>query len=169
MQMLNTFIDSSVENQESNLGNRNVNQSKLENGRLLDKIDSFNLSDLILLRDLVNERIANQVTLCGNRVLPFLRKVIKDDAAILGKDAEMAYILAEIIDQVLPMLTPREEKVIKMRFGLGNSGSKNTLEKVGQHFSLTGERVRQIEEVAMKKLRHPSRLRRMKAFLEGKQ
>jgi len=77
--------------------------------------------------------------------------------------------LREITDEVLATLTPREEKVIKMRFGLGNTGSEHTLEEVGQHFAVTRERIRQIEAKALRKLRHPSRSRRLKAFLEGKQ
>ncbi len=76
--------------------------------------------------------------------------------------------LREITDEVLATLTPREEKVIKMRFGLGNTGSEHTLEEVGQHFAVTRERIRQIEAKALRKLRHPSRSRRLKAFLEGK-
>src|SRR5256714_14114236 len=75
--------------------------------------------------------------------------------------------LREITDEVLATLTPREEKVIKMRFGLGNTGSEHTLEEVGQHFAVTRERIRQIEAKALRKLRHPSRSRRLKAFLEG--
>ena len=64
-------------------------------------------------------------------------------------------------------LTPREEKVIKMRFGLGPNGSEHTLEEVGQHFAVTRERIRQIEAKALRKLRHPSRSRKLKAFLES--
>jgi len=56
-----------------------------------------------------------------------------------------------------------------MRFGLVNTGSEHTLEEVGQHFAVTRERIRQIEAKALRKLRHPSRSRRLKAFLEGKQ
>jgi RNA polymerase primary sigma factor len=77
--------------------------------------------------------------------------------------------LREITDEVLATLTPREEKVIKMRFGLGNTGSEHTLEEVGQHFAVTRERIRQIEAKALRKLRHPSRSRKLKAFLEGTQ
>ena len=64
-------------------------------------------------------------------------------------------------------LTPREEKVIKMRFGVGD-GSEHTLEEVGQNFAVTRERIRQIEAKALRKLRHPSRSRKLKAFLEGR-
>jgi RNA polymerase primary sigma factor len=68
--------------------------------------------------------------------------------------------------QVLRTLTPREEKVIKMRFGL-EDGSEHTLEEVGQSFAVTRERIRQIEAKALRKLRHPSRSRKLKAFMEG--
>jgi RNA polymerase primary sigma factor len=66
---------------------------------------------------------------------------------------------------VLKSLTPREEKVIKMRFGL-EDGSEHTLEEVGQSFAVTRERIRQIEAKALRKLRHPSRSRRLKAFVD---
>lgn len=75
--------------------------------------------------------------------------------------------LREITEEVLKTLTPREEKVIKMRFGLGPQGSEHTLEEVGQHFAVTRERIRQIEAKALRKLRHPSRSRKLKAFLES--
>jgi RNA polymerase primary sigma factor len=68
--------------------------------------------------------------------------------------------------QVLRSLTPREEKVIKMRFGL-EDGSEHTLEEVGQSFAVTRERIRQIEAKALRKLRHPSRSRKLKAFMDG--
>jgi DNA-directed RNA polymerase sigma subunit (sigma70/sigma32) len=63
-------------------------------------------------------------------------------------------------------LTPREERVIQMRFGIGD-GSEHTLEEVGQGFQVTRERIRQIEAKALRRLRHPSRFRKLKAFLEG--
>jgi len=68
--------------------------------------------------------------------------------------------------QVLRSLTPREEKVIKMRFGL-EDGSEHTLEEVGQSFAVTRERIRQIEAKALRKLRHPSRSRKLKTFMDG--
>ena len=67
---------------------------------------------------------------------------------------------------VLKTLTPREEKVIKMRFGL-DDGSEHTLEEVGQSFAVTRERIRQIEAKALRKLRHPSRSKQLKSFIES--
>ncbi|HYO63632.1 MAG TPA: RNA polymerase sigma factor RpoD [Pyrinomonadaceae bacterium] len=92
---------------------------------------------------------------------------IEDKSIPNPADSVIASNLREITDEVLATLTPREEKVIKMRFGLGSSGSEHTLEEVGQHFAVTRERIRQIEAKALRKLRHPSRSRKLKAFLEG--
>jgi RNA polymerase primary sigma factor len=94
---------------------------------------------------------------------------IEDKSILNPADAVVASNLREITDEVLATLTPREEKVIKMRFGLGTSGSEHTLEEVGQHFAVTRERIRQIEAKALRKLRHPSRSRKLKAFLENVQ
>ena len=94
---------------------------------------------------------------------------IEDRSILNPADAVVAANLREITDEVLATLTPREEKVIKMRFGLGTTGSEHTLEEVGQHFAVTRERIRQIEAKALRKLRHPSRSRKLKAFLETTQ
>ena len=94
---------------------------------------------------------------------------IEDKSILNPADAVVASNLREITDEVLATLTPREEKVIKMRFGLGTTGSEHTLEEVGQHFAVTRERIRQIEAKALRKLRHPSRSRKLKAFLDGAQ
>jgi RNA polymerase primary sigma factor len=94
---------------------------------------------------------------------------IEDKSILNPADAVVASNLREITDEVLATLTPREEKVIKMRFGLGTTGSEHTLEEVGQHFAVTRERIRQIEAKALRKLRHPSRSRKLKAFLDGTQ
>jgi RNA polymerase primary sigma factor len=94
---------------------------------------------------------------------------IEDKSILNPADAVVASNLREITDEVLATLTPREEKVIKMRFGLGLTGSEHTLEEVGQHFAVTRERIRQIEAKALRKLRHPSRSRKLKAFLENTQ
>ncbi len=91
---------------------------------------------------------------------------IEDKTITNPSEAVINSNLREITDEVLKSLTPREEKVIKMRFGLGPNGSEHTLEEVGQHFAVTRERIRQIEAKALRKLRHPSRSRKLKAFLE---
>src|SRR3989440_4927231 len=91
---------------------------------------------------------------------------IEDKAVVSPSDAVINLNLKEQTSSVLKTLTPREEKVIKMRFGLGSTGSEHTLEEVGQHFAVTRERIRQIEAKALRKLRHPSRSRKLKAFLE---
>ena len=91
---------------------------------------------------------------------------IEDKTITNPSDAVITSNLREITEEVLKSLTPREEKVIKMRFGLGPHGSEHTLEEVGQHFAVTRERIRQIEAKALRKLRHPSRSRKLKAFLE---
>ncbi|MBA2341765.1 MAG: RNA polymerase sigma factor RpoD [Pyrinomonadaceae bacterium] len=92
---------------------------------------------------------------------------IEDKSIVNPADSVVASNLREITNEVLATLTPREEKVIKMRFGLGTTGSEHTLEEVGQHFAVTRERIRQIEAKALRKLRHPSRSRKLKAFIEG--
>ena len=86
---------------------------------------------------------------------------------MLPVDAAIHSNLRETTTRVLASLTPREERVIKMRFGVGE-GSEHTLEEVGQSFAVTRERIRQIEAKALRKLRHPSRSRRLKPFLEGR-
>jgi RNA polymerase primary sigma factor len=91
---------------------------------------------------------------------------IEDRQAISPSDAVISVNLKEYTSQVLRTLTPREERVIKMRFGL-EDGSEHTLEEVGQSFQVTRERIRQIEAKALRKLRHPSRSRKLKAFIEG--
>ncbi len=92
---------------------------------------------------------------------------IEDRNIVSPAEAVITLNLKEQTDAVLKSLTPREEKVIKMRFGVGD-GSEHTLEEVGQNFAVTRERIRQIEAKALRKLRHPSRSRKLKAFLEGR-
>ena len=91
---------------------------------------------------------------------------IEDRQVVSPSDAVISLNLKEQTESVLKSLTPREEKVIKMRFGVGD-GSEHTLEEVGQNFAVTRERIRQIEAKALRKLRHPSRSRKLRAFLEG--
>jgi RNA polymerase primary sigma factor len=92
---------------------------------------------------------------------------IEDKSSVNPADAVVASNLREITDDVLATLSPREEKVIKMRFGLGSIGEEHTLEEVGQQFTVTRERIRQIEAKALRKLRHPSRSRLLKEFIEN--
>ena len=87
------------------------------------------------------------------------RRVVSPSEAVINLN------LREQTAEVLKTLSPREEKIIKMRFGL-QDGSEHTLEEVGQHFAVTRERIRQIEAKALRKLRHPSRSHRLRAFLE---
>ncbi len=91
---------------------------------------------------------------------------IEDRMAVSPSDAVISVNLKEYTSQVLRTLTPREERVIKMRFGL-EDGSEHTLEEVGQSFQVTRERIRQIEAKALRKLRHPSRSRKLKAFVDA--
>ncbi|WP_263356788.1 RNA polymerase sigma factor RpoD [Acidicapsa ligni] len=91
---------------------------------------------------------------------------IEDRQAVSPSEAVISVNLKEYTSQVLRTLTPREERVIKMRFGL-EDGSEHTLEEVGQSFQVTRERIRQIEAKALRKLRHPSRSRKLRAFVEG--
>jgi RNA polymerase primary sigma factor len=91
---------------------------------------------------------------------------IEDRSAVSPSEAVININLKDQTEALLKTLTPREEKVIKMRFGIGD-GSEHTLEEVGQSFAVTRERIRQIEAKALRKLRHPSRSRKLKAFLEG--
>src|SRR5207249_7204472 len=89
---------------------------------------------------------------------------IEDRGVVSPADAVININLKEMTEQVLNTLTPREERVLKMRFGL-EDGTEHTLEEVGQNFAVTRERIRQIEAKALRKLRHPSRSRRLRAFL----
>ena len=91
---------------------------------------------------------------------------IEDRQVVSPAEAVISLNLKEQTESVLKTLTPREEKVIKMRFGVGD-GSEHTLEEVGQNFAVTRERIRQIEAKALRKLRHPSRSHKLRAFLEG--
>jgi RNA polymerase primary sigma factor len=90
---------------------------------------------------------------------------IEDTNAILPIDAAIQSNLRETTTRVLASLTPREERVLRMRFGIGMNTDR-TLEEVGQQFSVTRERIRQIEAKALRKLKHPSRSRVLRSFLD---
>jgi len=90
---------------------------------------------------------------------------IEDKKFMLPSDAAVSFNMAEQTRKVLATLTPREEKVLRMRFGIGEKAD-HTLEEVGQDFAVTRERIRQIEAKALRKLRHPTRSRKLKSFIE---
>jgi RNA polymerase primary sigma factor len=90
---------------------------------------------------------------------------IEDKKFMLPSEAAVSFNLAEQTRKVLATLTPREEKVLRMRFGIGEKAD-HTLEEVGQDFAVTRERIRQIEAKALRKLRHPTRSRKLKSFID---
>ena len=91
---------------------------------------------------------------------------IEDSNALIPVDAAVQTALKNTTTKVLASLTPREERVLRMRFGIGMN-TDHTLEEVGQQFSVTRERIRQIEAKALRKLKHPSRSRQLKSFLDN--
>jgi RNA polymerase primary sigma factor len=91
---------------------------------------------------------------------------IEDKKAISPLEAAIRYDLQRQINSSLETLTPREEKVLRKRFGIGES-TDHTLEEVGQDFEVTRERIRQIEAKALRKLRHPSRSKKLRSFVES--
>jgi len=93
--------------------------------------------------------------------------LIEDRATASPAERVITANLRDVAGDVLQTLSPREEKVIRLRFGLDNEGRERTLEEVGEDFRVTRERIRQIEVKALRKLRHPSRARVLKSFIEG--
>ena len=102
----------------------------------------------------------------GEEESSHLGDFIEDRAVALPSEAAIKLNLKEQTASLLKTLTPREERIIKMRFGM-EDGSEHTLEEVGNTFSVTRERIRQIEAKALRKLRHPSRSGKLRVFLEG--
>jgi RNA polymerase primary sigma factor len=94
-----------------------------------------------------------------------LSDLIEDKNATVPQDSVIFHDLIQQLDKILSTLTPKEERVIRMRFGIGEK-CDHTLEEVGQVFDVTRERIRQIEAKALRKLRHPSRSRRLKCFAD---
>ena len=96
----------------------------------------------------------------------YLGDFIEDKNAVLPIDAAIQSNLRETTTRILSSLTPREERVLRMRFGIGMN-TDHTLEEVGQQFHVTRERIRQIEAKALRKLKHPTRSKKMRSFLNG--
>ena len=118
-----------------------------------------------LRRKIAQEPVSLETPI-GEEADSHLGDFIEDRQAVSPADAVITLSLTEQTEHVLRTLTPREEQVIKMRFGVGD-GSEHTLQEVGQTFAVTRERIRQIEAKALRKLRHPSRNLRLRAFLDG--
>ena len=95
-----------------------------------------------------------------------LGRQLQDPNAVIPLEAAIQGNLRESTTRVLATLTPREERVLRMRFGIGMN-TDHTLEEVGQQFSVTRERIRQIEAKALRKLKHPSRSRKLRSFLDN--
>jgi RNA polymerase primary sigma factor len=104
----------------------------------------------------------------GDDEASHLGDFIEDVRSPNPMDIVIANNLRQVTEEVLKTLTPREEKVIKMRFGLDADGTEHTLEEIGRHFAVTRERIRQIEAKALKKLRHPRRVSKLRSFYEGR-
>ena len=102
----------------------------------------------------------------GDEEDSYLGDFIEDKNAVLPIDAAIQANLRDTTTRVLASLTPREERVLRMRFGIGMN-TDHTLEEVGQQFSVTRERIRQIEAKALRKLKHPSRSRKLRSFLDN--
>src|SRR5215831_14274 len=117
------------------------------------------------VRKIAQETISLETPI-GTEEDSHLADFIEDRGVVSPADAVININLVEMTAEVLNTLTPREERIIKMRFGL-EDGTEHTLEEVGQAFGVTRERIRQIEAKALRKLRHPSRTKRLRAFLDG--
>ena len=153
-----------------------INKVKKTNSQLLHKIGRDPSAEEIAAEldmsvDKVREimRVAQEPvsleTPIGEEEDSHLGDFIPDEDALSPVDAASNSLLKESIDEVLSTLTPREKKVISLRFGL-EDGHQRTLEEVGKEFNVTRERIRQIEAKALRKLRHPSRSKHLKDFLE---
>ena len=133
-------------------------------GEIAEKMD-IQMSKVRKILKIAQEPISLETPI-GEEEDSHLGDFIEDRGVVSPSDAVINLNLKEQTAAVLETLTDREEQVIRMRFGIGD-GSEHTLEEVGQRFSVTRERIRQIEAKALRKLRHPSRSRKLKAFLEN--
>ena len=133
-------------------------------GEIAEKMD-IQVSKVRKILKIAQEPISLETPI-GEEEDSHLGDFIEDRGVVSPSDAVININLKEQTASVLQTLTSREEQVIRMRFGIGD-GSEHTLEEVGQRFSVTRERIRQIEAKALRKLRHPSRSRKLKAFLEN--
>jgi RNA polymerase primary sigma factor len=153
-----------------------INKIALTRGRLLKQIGreptpeelagklGMQLEKVLRLLKIAKEPLSLETPI-GDEEHSHLGDLIEDKSAIPPIDAAIQSNLRETTTRVLASLTPREERVLRLRFGIGVS-SDNTLQEVGQQFSVTSERIRQIEAKALRKLKHPSRSRILTSFLD---
>ena len=140
-----------------------INKVKKTNSQLLHKNGRDPTAEEIALR--VAQEPVSLETPIGEEEDSHLGDFIPDDEALAPADAASQMLLREQLAEVLKTLTPREERVLSLRFGL-EDGHPRTLEEVGKEFNVTRERIRQIEAKALRKLRHPSRSKKLKDFLD---
>ena len=157
---------------------------------MIETINKIVRTQRLLLNDIGREPTPEEISIKLNMPLEKVRKVLKiakepvsletpvgdeedshlgdfiqDDNAVIPIDAAINSNLRQTTTKILSSLTPREERVLRMRFGIGMN-SDHTLEEVGQQFSVTRERIRQIEAKALRKLKHPTRAKLLKSFLD---
>ena len=138
---------------------------------MVETINRLSRASRILLQQLGREptpaEIAKELNMPEDRVREdsHLGDFIEDDRATTPSDSVAFTMLKEQLLGVLDTLTPREEKVLRLRYGI-DDGKPRTLEEVGKEFNVTRERIRQIEAKALRKLRHPSRSKKLKDFLD---
>jgi RNA polymerase primary sigma factor len=132
---------------------------------MIETINKIVRTSRQMLHEIAKEPISLETPI-GDEEDSHLGDFIEDKNAILPIDAAIQSNLRETTTRVLASLTPREERVLRMRFGIGMN-TDHTLEEVGQQFSVTRERIRQIEAKALRKLKHPSRSRKLRSFLDS--
>ncbi len=153
-----------------------INRLVKASGQLLQDLGREpSLEEIAQAMDLPLERVSEIIRIApeplsletpvGEEEDSHLADFLRDDDSASPTDSATFQILREKIEEALDQLTPRERDVLKMRFGL-DDGFPHTLEEVGKHFQVTRERIRQIESKALKKLRHPTRCRRLRDYLE---
>ena len=131
-------------------------------------VSFLTLNTLYFLVNAIQRKVLYTVSLetpVGDEEDSHLGDFIQDENAVIPIDAAIQSNLRQTTTKILSSLTPREERVLRMRFGIGMN-SDHTLEEVGQQFSVTRERIRQIEAKALRKLKHPTRAKRLKSFLD---
>jgi RNA polymerase sigma factor (sigma-70 family) len=144
------------------------NQSRANGEALLQSFETLNFQEQSWLFQHLQNRIGTKHRFFHHAFSRIFRNIFGSHSTLVFEPDFEYSALTKIFDETLATLTPKQEKVIKMRFGLDDFEPK-TLETIGNHFAFTRERIRQIEAQALRKLRHPSRSRRLKALLVKKQ